>query len=319
MANMIMRHSKSLWRTTVSLLALCLSMCFVPGLSFDIGIRSSPRRNIRIRCVSYYSGIRSSDRSAWTLSNRRRQSVNRVSTFLSATASSSTDETDETSTIVDVNVSMDSPVLKQVYPSMLQHLSGYGHPNIPLGSTAGRQCETLRRLRTQQKLTASDVELLDTLTFRWHSLEDVAKTADFQELFARLLQYRDASKDGDVSPPKKYTADPELGAWVTGLRRVGEADTDADRVRALNDIGFQWESPRQCGSAFMMQYRNILERLNVANSAADPTDAVDAILSEPEVQQWIQAQREATKRGTLSETRQHYMESVAGANWLTTG
>jgi hypothetical protein len=56
----------------------------------------------------------------------------------------------------------------------------------------------------------------------------------------------------------------------------------------------------------------------VASTSADSVSATDAILSESEVQQWIQAQREAVKRGTLSETRQHYMESVAGVDWLTT-
>jgi hypothetical protein len=266
---------------------------------------------------------------------------------------------------------IDSPVLRMVYPALLQHVAEYGHPNIPLGSTAGRQCEILRRLHTQQKLSAADVARLESIAttsisalsstalsastmstasmpasmssasavssaFRWHSLEDVAQTADFNELLARLVQYS-VDHDGDVSPRKKDVTDPELGAWVTGLRRVGPADTDADRVRALNAIGFQWQSPRQCGSAFMMQYRSILERLNMAaaaasssasstansatassaaSAAADSVSAVDSILSEPEVQQWIQAQREAVKRGTLSETRQHYMESVAGVDWL---
>jgi hypothetical protein len=301
-----MRRSKSLLRTTVSLLALSLSTRLIPGSSFDLGIRHSPGRSLHVGS-SGYRGISTSDRSAWT------RYV--ISVSLSA-ASSSTDEADDTSTTTQ-DMDFDSPVLKQVHAAMLQHLSEYGHPNIPLGSTAGRQCETLRRLHTQQKLSLSDVALLDTFQFRWHSLEDVAKTADFQELFARLIRYRD-DHEGDVSPPKKYPADPELGAWVTGLRRVGEADTDVDRVRMLNDIGFQWESPRQCGSAFMIQYRDILERLNVASASADAVSAADAIIAEPEVQQWVQAQREAVKRGTLSETRQHYMESVAGVDWLTT-
>jgi hypothetical protein len=323
-----MRNSKTLLRTTLGLLGLCMSTRFVPGSCFHIGIISATRGCPSRRSPrSSISSGSASDRSAWMRYNRR-QSANSV--FL-ATASSSSDETDDASTPGDVNVStnmstagstsaavtvtstQDSPVLRQVYPVMLQHVQDYGHPNIPLGIPAGRQCETLRRLHTQQKLSANDVMLLDSIEFRWHSLEDVANTADFQELFARLVQYS-VDNGGEVSPPKKYPADPELGAWVTGLRRVGVDDMDAERVRALEEIGFLWSSPRQCGSAFMMQYRDILERLNVAS--ADSASAADSVLSDPEVQQWIQAQREAVKRGTLSETRQHYMESVAGVDWL---
>jgi hypothetical protein len=105
---------------------------------------------------------------------------------------------------------------------------------------------------------------------------------------------------------------------VTGLRRVGAEDVNADHVKLLTNIGFQWESPRQCGSAFMQQYRDILERLKVAaDSDVDSASAADEVLADPVVQQWIQAQREATKRGALSATRQHYMEGVAGEDWLT--
>ena len=50
----------------------------------------------------------------------------------------------------------------------------------------------------------------------WHDLEDVYKTVDFDELFTRLLDYRDAH-DGDLSLPKNCNTDPELGAWVTGI------------------------------------------------------------------------------------------------------
>jgi hypothetical protein len=311
--------------TTLGLLALCMSTRLVPGSCFDIlatrgfRVRQSPST---VSSISSGSGSYStSDRSAWTRYPSR-QSTNSMSlsTALSSSdqddASTSADATVTTTTDTDSTTpALDSPVLQQVYSHMLQHVQDYGHPNIPLGNTAGRQCETLRRLHTQQKLTAADITLLDGIQFRWHSLEDVYQTADFQELFDRLVAYRDQT-NGDVSPPKKYPADPELGAWVTGLRRVGLEDVIAEHVQALEKIGFQWKSPRQCGSAFMQQYRDILERLNVAGESADSESATDAVLADPVVQQWIQAQREAVKRGALSETRQHYMETVAGVDWL---
>lgn len=89
-----------------------------------------------------------------------------------------------------------SPVQRQLYPKMIQHIQEFGNPNIPLGSSEGRQCETLRRLHVQKKLTDAEVYLLTELGFCWHDFEDVYKTVDFDELFTRLLDYRDAH-DGD--------------------------------------------------------------------------------------------------------------------------
>jgi hypothetical protein len=196
------------------------------------------------------------------------------------------------------------PVLSQVYPALLDYKQKYGHPNIPLGSKEGKQCQTLRRLHIQQKLSDQQVELLTDLGFYWHSLEDVYQTSDFDVLFQRLLDYQ--QRESDVSPPKKYPADPELGAWVTGIRRVGQDKVLAEHAQRLDAIGFQWTSPRTCGSSFMQQYRELQGRL---------ADGQDDIWNDSKVQAWIKAQQEATARGSLSETRKHYMSTLLGKGW----
>lgn len=194
-----------------------------------------------------------------------------------------------------------SPVLSQVYPALVSFKDKFGHANIPLGSSEGRQCETLRRLHVQGKLVESDVTILNELGFRWHSLEDVYYTADFDALLCRLQEYAKLH-DGDVSPPKKYEPDPELGAWVTGIRRVGRQGVQSSHAAALDEIGFSWTSKRQCGSSFMNQYRD-MKRFK--DDVGD-----EAFLENEKVQLWIRAQQDAAARGTLSETRVHYMEQL---------
>jgi Helicase associated domain len=195
--------------------------------------------------------------------------------------------------------SFDSPVLRQVYPALVAFKQRFGHVNIPLGSTDGRKCETLRRLQVQGKLSEADVAALDAINFRWHSLEDVYRTVNFSDLYTRLLRYG-IENGGDLSVPKKYAPDPELGAWVTGVRRVGRGAVESRHAEMLDEIGFEWESPRKCGSSFMKRYREIRQLKD---------DGVD-ILEDDKVQGWVRAQQEAAKRGALSETRMHYMEQL---------
>jgi hypothetical protein len=201
-----------------------------------------------------------------------------------------------------------SPVLRQLFPELLRYIEQYGHPNIPLGCEAGRQCSTLRRLRSQEKLVASDIELLDKFNFTWHSLEDVYihQKEYFSEFIQRLQNYA-FNNDGNLSPPKKYKFDPELGAWVTAVRRLYMVnEVDPSHVQVLNEIGFQWESPRKCGSKFMQQYRSIQERIESGESRDD-------IFKESDVIAWVKAQQVAN----LSETRKHYMTQIVGNDWMS--
>lgn len=209
------------------------------------------------------------------------------------------------------NLIITSPVLQQVYPEILNYVDQYGHPNIPLGSKEGRQCQTLRRLHIQNKLTPEEVEWLDSLGFKWHSMEEVYKYADFNEMFQRLIEYEARHPESNFQIPKKCKEDPELGAWVTGIRRLGQDGVNPEHERRLNSVGFVWISTRQCGSKFMDQYRRLTERVE--------QDGLEIVINEESTIKWIQAQQEALKRGSLSQTRVHYLGQLFGEDWTAVG
>jgi hypothetical protein len=201
-----------------------------------------------------------------------------------------------------------SPVLRQVWPTLQRYREQYGHPNIPLGTWEGKQCQVLRRLQLQQKLTPEEVQLLEGIDFRFHSLDDIYHQVDFDEFMQKLHKYA-SDNDGDLSPPKKYVPDPELGAWVTGLRRLGPTKVDPAHVQQLNDLGFSWTSTRACGSDFMQRYRSLTDQIKIRG--------VENVLQDIEVQKWVQAQRNVHARNAMSETRQLYMETLFGSEWMT--
>ena len=200
-----------------------------------------------------------------------------------------------------------SPVLSSVYPALLQHNQTYGHPNIPLGSPEGRACHVLRRLAIQGKLLSTEIQQLQELGFRFHTLEDVYHVADFDDIFTRLIDY-EAIHQNSYQVPKKYPLDPELGAWVTGVRRLGPNKIASNHVDQLTAISFPWTSVKQCGSQFMKYYRDLLERVEQEGSE---------ILQEPQTLLWKQAQRTARANGTVSETRYQYLVQLFGTDWDT--
>jgi hypothetical protein len=209
------------------------------------------------------------------------------------------------------NLVITSPVLKQVYPSLLEWKQTYGHPNIPLGTKEGRQCQTLRRLHLQDKLKAEEVTSLKQLGFIFTSLEDLYREADFNDMWQRLMAYEQDHPHNHFQIAKKCPSDPELGAWVTGIRRLGPDGVDPGHAQTLNDAGFAWISTRKCGSRFMDQYRQYIDQVS--------RHGRDAVRSQSQTVTWIKAQQEACKRGTLSQTRVHYLRDLFGDDWMTVG
>jgi len=82
---------------------------------------------------------------------------------------------------------VESIVLRQVYPAMMKHLSEYGNPNIPLGTIDGKRCKTLRRMAFEEKLSDSELKLLEEINFRFNSFEDIYEEADFDDCLQRLI------------------------------------------------------------------------------------------------------------------------------------
>lgn len=211
-----------------------------------------------------------------------------------------------------------SPVLQKAYPAMIAHMENYGNPNIPLGNPDGKRCQTLRRLAFQKKLIDEEINLLTEMGFRFNTLEEVYEEADFDDCLQRLVEYENEFQT-KFQIPKKYNPDPELGAWVTMIRRLGRDNIEASRREKLDEINFAWVSTRKCGSSFMKNYRSLKERVYACcdesnQEVIDPV-GLDAVLTDADVKKWIDAQREAATLGNLSEPRCEYLDKLPGFDW----
>jgi len=205
----------------------------------------------------------------------------------------------------DLNI-IESSTLRKLYPKLVAWKKEYGNPNIPLNIEGGRQCQLLRRLHIQQKLRPNEIELLEHLDFNFQiSLEDLYYEADFEDMYVRLAEYQRLYPNDPVT--KKYRPDPELGAWATGLRRLGTEAVQPEHVRMLNAINFNWKSKRACGSKFMLEYRDIQDKVRLYGR--DYLDTED-------VQKWISKERSNRLNDKMNDTRYHYMVELIGTNWM---
>ena len=157
-------------------------------------------------------------------------------------------------------------------------------------------------------MSPDEVNLLTDLGFRFNSFEDVYTECDFDEMLEKLKRYHAEYKTYQI--PKKYQIDPELGAWVTMLRRLYRTnDLPEDEVKKMDDIDFEWISTRKCGSAFMSGYREVLEKLNGA------ADVEKLVKEDVEMRKWFHAQKCAYENGKLSESRAQYLNDLPGIDW----
>lgn len=231
---------------------------------------------------------------------------------LIACAASPSDGDNSNNISIEIPSFVVSPVLAQVYPALLAHKEKYGNVNIPLGSTDGKRCKTLRRLHFQNKLTEEETEHLAELGFRFHSFEDVYYENDFDEMLSKLIDYHSEFKTYQI--PKKYEPDPELGAWVTMLRRLHKTDhLPQIQIDKLNALEFEWISTRKCGSSFMKKYREVLSYLSKVVEAGG--DVNELLHEDNDMMKWIDTQRQVFEKGNLSESRIKYMDDLPGIDW----
>lgn len=201
-----------------------------------------------------------------------------------------------------------SPVLRNVYPALIDNIREYGHCDIPLGNNDGKNCKTLRRLHFSKKLAKEDSDLLKSLGFRFASFDDIIAEADFDDCFGRLIEHERQHKTG-YQIPKKCKEDPELGAWVTGLRRLGPDGVAAEHREQLDSVGFAWISSRKCGSSFMKNFRPVRDAL------LGDDGGLETVLANAEMLKWLRSIAKTYQKGNLVQERVEYMDQLIGLDW----
>ena len=184
------------------------------------------------------------------------------------------------------------------YRELSTYRSTWGTADAPLGDPLGRWCRTQRQAHAEGRLDADRVAMLDALEFSWKnptelSAEELEAIWDtnVESLRAYVLEH------GNGQVPKKYKLNPRLGGWVAAVRRRGPDALPSERRSSLENACFEWISTRQCGSAFMKNFRAL-------------RDLPKGEAPSQELQAWAEAQKKLAAKGGLSSERRDYLASV---------
>jgi hypothetical protein len=87
----------------------------------------------------------------------------------------------------------------------------------------------------------------DAMIFKATDNEEGPRHSKWQDLFRQLCEYK--VQFGDCLVPRRYSTNPKLGNWVNYQRNrykdnteAKSTSTTAEHIRALNGIGFEWDT-----------------------------------------------------------------------------
>lgn len=117
-----------------------------------------------------------------------------------------------------------------------------GHCHIsakhdPVDPTLKTWVSNQRRCKKKGRLSKEREDMLNELGFEWSIV--MANKRSWSEQFQELKKFKQVY--GHCRIPKKYEADPSLGAWVQNQRQLKKKGRLSEiREYMLNELGFEW-------------------------------------------------------------------------------
>lgn len=130
------------------------------------------------------------------------------------------------------------------WDAMCRNLEDYkaahGHSNVPRGSSLGAWVHAQRTARKKDRLSGDRVRKLDRLGMNWGNAQR------WDERLDELTRYKAAHGHCKVAEKQG-----PLGTWVLTQRKARRRDKlSEDRVRRLDELGFDWGTARAAPSTW---------------------------------------------------------------------
>ena len=191
------------------------------------------------------------------------------------------------------------------YAELLQFNVKYGHMNVPryceeypmLGSWVDNQ----RSAKNRGILYAERERLLNQAGFRWSDQQ-----SNWDERYLELLRFKE--KNGHTNASPTDSEHQSLGIWVMYQRKsFKEGTLDPERVRKLNDAGFEWDAHEK---RWWDRYQELLDFKEFHGHCNVPTQC----LEKPVLGRWVTTQRTQRSKGNLDSDYEKLLTDI-GFEW----
>ncbi len=197
------------------------------------------------------------------------------------------------------------------YGLTLKYKEEFGNPNAPkkyktiegyhLGSWHNNQRVNYRK----EILSSEQIKRLEEIGFTWEPQDEL-----FERGFQETLNYKNNTGDPNVPVYYKTLDGYKLGSWqATHRKNYRQGILSAERIKRLEEIGFQWEIREE-------QFeKGFQETFNYKNNTGDPNTPTKYKTSEGyRLGNWQVIQRQYYRKKKLSEERIKRLEEI-GFKW----
>jgi hypothetical protein len=126
---------------------------------------------------------------------------------------------------------------EKMFLSLADYKSRHGDCNVPQCWPANQRLanwvNTQRQFKRKGTLSKVRAKKLEELRFVWNSISGF-----WDRMFAALVEYK--RNHGHCNVPTKWMENRQLASWVVN-QRSRRALLGKDRIRRLEEAGFQWQ------------------------------------------------------------------------------
>jgi len=135
---------------------------------------------------------------------------------------------------------------QQMFEALKAYKKEHGECRVPRTYKSNPQLakwvKQQRKVYSEQQLSVERVKNLEQLGFEWNP-----NRTKWDEMFEALHVYK--KKHGDCRVPQRYEHNRQLATWVNSQRRFySRQQMSADRIKRLQEIGFQWNTKANANS-----------------------------------------------------------------------